>query len=89
MPVFSRLVSEFRKVDARQEAVRWLDRTDALIERQERALIKNVPLNLAESICCSGEMVRVGSQSEFSLNTARCPVYLQKRKSVQRSARRN
>lgn len=33
MPVFSRLISEIRKADAHQEAVHWLDRTDALIER--------------------------------------------------------
>jgi hypothetical protein len=33
MPIFSRLVSELRRVDARQEAAHWLDRTDALIER--------------------------------------------------------
>ncbi len=32
MPVFSRLVAELRKVDARKEATDWLDRTDALIE---------------------------------------------------------
>lgn len=33
MPVFSRLAAALRQMDARKEAVQWLDQTDALIER--------------------------------------------------------
>jgi hypothetical protein len=34
MPIFSRLVSELRKADTSKEASQWLDKTDALIKRE-------------------------------------------------------
>jgi hypothetical protein len=36
LPVFSRLAAALRKFDTRKEAVHWLDKTDALIERAKQ-----------------------------------------------------